>query len=358
MNHRWMRLAVGSACRASLCLASAERSGRQGLVILCYHRVLPREQKTRYWMPDLVVTPEALRRHCLALRRFYDVLPLCEAFQALQTPRPRRRPFAAITFDDGYRDNLRYAAPILGETGIRATFFIIADLIGVERAPWYDQMACAVLECQRQKQESGRGAISRLVDDNGRNAPGDDHGLPARVVEHAKRLAPAKRQELLDELITGVDLDAGLSPDDHIMNWNELRELSDAGHEIGSHGRSHQILTQVDVDDGMLESEVRGSRCVLEDGLGRPVSTFCYPNGDASDREAEAVAKAGYTCAVTVDPGSNGPGVDPYRLRRRFVHEDRLAGPLGTASSTLLRLELSGLADRVFFRPRTGTEQP
>jgi hypothetical protein len=110
------------------------------------------------------------------------------------------------------------------------------------------------------------------------------------------------------------------------------------------------------VDEATLESEVAGSRRVLEKGLGGPVLTFCYPNGEASDRETGAVANAGYACAVTVDPGSNGPGVDPYRLRRRFVHEDRLAGPLGTASSTLLRLELSGLADRVFFRSPTRAE--
>ena len=301
-----------------------------------------------YWMPDLVVTPEALRRHCVTLHRFYDVLPLGQAFHALQTQRTQRRAVAAITFDDGYRDNFRYAAPVLAEMGMRATFFIIADLIGMERAPWYDRMARAVLECSYRKQ--GFGPIDEIgfVKDNGSSTPRDDRNLPARVVEHAKHLAPAKRQELLDDLWSESDVDGGFSHDDYIMGWHELRELADAGHEIGSHGRSHQILTQV--DETTLESEVAGSRRVLEEGLARSVTTFCYPNGDASDREARAAAQAGYACAVTVDPGSNGRGVNPYRLRRHFVHEERLAGPRGTASSTLLRLELSGLADRVFFR--------
>ena len=60
-------------------LTLAEGRVRDQLVILCYHRVLPAGRKAAYFLPDLVVTPDAFRRHCLTLGRHYDVLPLCQA---------------------------------------------------------------------------------------------------------------------------------------------------------------------------------------------------------------------------------------------------------------------------------------
>ena len=140
------------------------------------------------------------------------------------------------------------------------------------------------------------------------------------------------------------------------MDWRQLTSLADQGQEIGSHGAAHEALPQL--DDVSLEAEVAGSRRTLESGLNRPVRSFCYPNGDVDGRVAGAVKAAGYHCAVTIEPGSNSLGQDVYCLKRRFIHEDRLAGPRGKASDTLLRMELCGLADRAFGRRRDGADRP
>ena len=140
------------------------------------------------------------------------------------------------------------------------------------------------------------------------------------------------------------------------MDWSQLAALAKAGHEIGSHSATHEILPLL--DDAALEAEVAGSRRTLEQELGVPVRAFCYPNGDFDERTIRAVAAAGYLCAVSVLQGNNDAAAEPYRLRRRFIHEDRLAGPRSKPSSTLLRLELSGLADRVFMRNRAREVRP
>ena len=93
-------------------------------------------------------------------------------------------------------------------------------------------------------------------------------------------------------------------------------------------------------------------RRLIERRLGVSVRAFCYPNGDVDDRVVRAVQLAGYRSAVSVEPGVNEPACDPYRLRRWFINEDRLAGPSGKASDTLLRMEICSLADRVFRRRR------
>ena len=103
-------------------------------------------------------------------------------------------------------------------------------------------------------------------------------------------------------------------------------------------------------DEHTLDAEVVTSRKLIEENLNQSVASFSYPNGDVNDRVAQAVVSAGYRCAVTTETGSNDPQSDAYYLRRWFIHEERLSGLGRRPSTTLLRMELCGLAARVFRR--------
>jgi peptidoglycan/xylan/chitin deacetylase (PgdA/CDA1 family) len=77
----------------------------------------------------------------------------------------------------------------------------------------------------------------------------------------------------------------------------DLRSLARAGFEIGSHGISHRLLDELDPHD--LELEIGGSKEQLEQIIGVPVLTFCYPNGRHNSRVVETVRSAGYAGART-----------------------------------------------------------
>ena len=357
MNRRLVRSTAAAACRLSLALLAAERYVRGRLVILCYHRVLPIEQKRAYFLPHLVVTPESFRRQCLALRRRYEVLPLHEALKAQRERDDRGPPLAAITFDDGYGDNFLHAAPILDQTGIRATFFVIADLVGAGQTPWYDRMGRAAGKLEHGERLQPLLDEVETADEPHRSADQGKAALrPREIVAQAKKLSPSRRQDLLARLCTEADIDRSpLSPTDTIMDWSQLATLAHRGHEIGSHGARHEILPQLDNDT--LWQEVAGSRETLEKGLEKDVNSFCYPNGDFDQRVAGAVQQAGYHASVTVVPGVNDVSTNAYRLRRWPIDEERLAGPLGRTSDTLLRMELSGLAARLFRRRQREADQ-
>ena len=336
-----LRTTIALGCRASGVLASTERGIRDQLIVLCYHRVLPAERRRLYFNPDVVVTPEAFRRHCLLLKRRFDVRPLSEAVDAWHKRAARTKPLAAITFDDGYRDNYEYAAPILAETGLAATFFVIAGLVGTDQTTWYDRLARAFAKCRATR------AIDTQIGELTGLAFSSESSSAHSLVARAKRLAPEDRLRLIEcvESAAGGPVKAA---DDCIMDWTQLAELDRAGNEIGSHTCMHEILTRL--DDDRLRFELCESRRKLQERLGRPVRAFCYPNGDMDDRVARATAEAGYDCAVIVDGGTNASGQNPYRLKRWFVSEDRLADVWGAQSETLLRAELCGLAKRIFRR--------
>lgn len=354
MLKRVARSIIAGCCRFSGFVASAEAQQIQRLTILTYHRILPLEAKLRYFLPDLVVTPIAFETHCRVLAKNYQVLPISEAVQGFLKNETSDKPLAAITFDDGYRDNVRYGLPILEKTGLSGTFFIISDLVGKEQIPWYDQLGRALYVLHSSSRWAE--AVASIPDMNFQNfqksvkqyelqAP----RTPAGWVTWAKRLGQEERRQWVEEFWKLAGLrESDIDPDDRIMSADEVKKLAACGHEIGSHSATHPILSTLSDDE--LRREVQGSRTTLESLIGERVRSFCYPNGDHDDRVRRFTAEAEYKCAVTVAQGGNERMADLFALRRWFIHEDRLAGFGGAPSATLFRMEISGLAERVFRR--------
>jgi peptidoglycan/xylan/chitin deacetylase (PgdA/CDA1 family) len=111
---------------------------------------------------------------------------------------------------------------------------------------------------------------------------------------------------------TFFPLSAGL--DDAEISGRDLAELAARGYTIGCHTHTHPDLTTLSPDE--LEREVAGSKRVLEDAVGRPVTAFCYPDGVRNSRVAAAVRNAGFAVAFTIDLGGVSAVDDPYQLGR------------------------------------------
>jgi peptidoglycan/xylan/chitin deacetylase (PgdA/CDA1 family) len=100
----------------------------------------------------------------------------------------------------------------------------------------------------------------------------------------------------------------------------QLRELSAAGFEVGSHSATHAFLTGL--EDGGLRRELLDSKREIEDVVGRPVTHLSCPGGRVSRRVADAAREAGYETMATSRLGVNGPCTDPFALARCPVLRD------------------------------------
>jgi peptidoglycan/xylan/chitin deacetylase (PgdA/CDA1 family) len=112
--------------------------------------------------------------------------------------------------------------------------------------------------------------------------------------------------------------DAGMEPKEPICDWDDLRELQRHGVAVQSHGASHRCFSNLRI--GELEEELRRSKAVLENGLGRDVDVLAYPYGDGgADAQAvrRALQHAGYRAACLYKGGATLlPITDRYRLGR------------------------------------------
>jgi peptidoglycan/xylan/chitin deacetylase (PgdA/CDA1 family) len=109
------------------------------------------------------------------------------------------------------------------------------------------------------------------------------------------------------------DLRDGEVPE-RLMDESEVRDWLAAGHEIGSHTRSHCRLTRLSLRDA--SEEITASKKRLEDTFGVPIRHFCYPYGDTNPAVEDLVAQAGYETACTTLTGVNTPETPPFGLKR------------------------------------------
>ena len=102
-----------------------------------------------------------------------------------------------------------------------------------------------------------------------------------------------------------------------MLSWEQVREMSDSDISFGSHTLTHPFLTRI--PRKQAQREIRLSRDIIEQKIGKPVTTFAYPSGNFDSEIKEIVKAAGYTAAVSTIPGYNTLHDDVHVLKRNVI---------------------------------------
>jgi peptidoglycan/xylan/chitin deacetylase (PgdA/CDA1 family) len=312
--------------------------GEPRLLVLMYHRVLPPAHPDRAReQPGMYVSPETLAMHLGLLKRHFELVHLDDWAEKVTSGQAVPRLACAVTFDDGWRDNFEYAFPILQAQRVPATIYLLPDLVGTQYRFWPNEVARLLRD---PRNEARRQTWPEwLKQEVARVAGGEPVTLPLSmdkidaVIERCKTLYT---DSAMLELLRGVAAEGNASQDRDLMNWDEVRQMAASGWvRFGSHTRRH---TRLDVRAAVevLRDEICQSRVSLERELHKPISSFCYPNGDHCPAAVDLV-RASYATAVTTHRGWNSVSSDRWLLNRVGVHEDISS----TAPAFLARLSLA-----------------
>jgi peptidoglycan/xylan/chitin deacetylase (PgdA/CDA1 family) len=245
------------------------------------------------------------------LRRAASPVGLAEVVQAAEGRGGLPRRAVLVTFDDGHRDVLDVAMPMLRERGIPAAAFVVAGLIGTDLPHWWTE-------------------VKQLVRAGG-SAPAVADLRPDDAVRALKKVPNDTRLRSIEELRRTASKPA--SPMGQ-LSGPELVRLESEGISIGSHSLTHPCLSTCEPDT--IRTEVEQAHSILARALGHEIESFAYPDGDRDARVAEAVRKAGHRVAFLFDHR-----LSPERPLDRF-HISRLRVD-GDATFDRFRIILSGL---------------
>ncbi len=333
-----LKRTIKSAAATARAAAGTRTPARNTVNIIAYHRVvadIAKAESESYY--GLVVSAETFRRHCELLKRSYNVVSLETAGQVVKGKRNSHRPIAVLTFDDGYLDFYEEAFPILKQLGLPATVFLPTECIGQNVPLAHDRIFW----------------LLRLAAKNGLPvAPALERaGVPAEVIkpfrhtrylpaltESLVHLPAAVREFAITELERAVPAFDKYPREYQLLNWDQVREMADAGISFGGHTSNHVVLPLENVD--MAESEIEASKRELELQLGQEVTTFAYPNGEFDPAVRRLVARAGYRIAVTTEKKINRSGADLLALGRYSFCEESTRGITGSYSQRIAALRL------------------
>lgn len=290
----------------------ASPAGRRGrLSVLVFHRVLAEPDPL---FPD---EPDACRFDEIMawIKGWFRVLPLDEAVERLRREDLPARA-AAVTFDDGYADNLIQALPVLQKHGLHATFFIATGFLDGGRM-WNDTLIETVRRTAAAAIDAGFLGLGELP----LQSVADKRAALGRLLPTVKHLPAGRRAEAVARL---AELGAAGLPQDLMLTASQVRALRAAGMGIGAHTVNHPILATLDA--AAARREIADSRDFLQGLLREPVGLFAYPNGrrgsDYTAMHRDMVHSLGFRGAFSTHWGVACASCDPYQLPR-FTPWDR-----------------------------------
>jgi peptidoglycan/xylan/chitin deacetylase (PgdA/CDA1 family) len=272
-----------------------------GPVVLCYHNVLPAGGGgLDHEIPfrPLQVTARRLEEHCKAIAETCQPIALNRFAAGFTDREPWPKRPVLVTFDDGYRNLLDVAAPIMERHGIPGVVFACTESFPDGGFLWTDRVGSMAGDAE---------------------------------VERLKNVPDAERRAVAN--------DAG-PPNDQcrLMNAAELKALAERfGWAIGGHSHTHPILARCTLD--VQTAEIENNLQCLERLLGARPTTFAYPNGrpgrDYDDATRTLLKQAGVGMAFTTESGFVIDRSRPFDVPRMLMTDGV------TGSELLHRLAVS-----------------
>jgi peptidoglycan/xylan/chitin deacetylase (PgdA/CDA1 family) len=274
--------------------------GGVGVILTLHHVRPPRPDR---FQPNRVleIAPHFLARVVEFLRRSRVDLVSLDELHRRMSERDFARRFVCFTFDDGYRDTLQYAYPILKEEGVPFAVYVATSFPDRLGELWWLALEAVIAKNER---------VGLVIDGENRTFDCAGIGEKRALYEElywwlrSRRTEPELR-DIVRNLAACYQVDIAAFCKDLCMDWPQIVALAaDPLVTIGAHTVNHSMLAKL--PERAARSEIDLSRSVIEAALGVRPAHLSYPYGDsgaAGPREFKIAAELGFKTAVTTRPG-------------------------------------------------------
>ncbi|HNY76814.1 MAG: polysaccharide deacetylase family protein [Sedimentisphaerales bacterium] len=294
---------------------------RKQTVILMIHGVMDNRAKPRWKPLRPQLAPAKLEEYLRGLSKRHHFISLTDALDMLEGRKPMTPYSVVLTFDDGYRNNITYALPILHRYSAPATFFLPTGFVSNPRPFWFDRLDYALQQAPVHGREVKVGSLSMRLDASSRNALRESY---KRLRRTAKELQMSDHDFLhdMEQLACQLEAESGhalsdLHRDDDwsaMMTWDQIEGCRGAAVTFGSHTVDHVRLDLVSAAEA--REQLSRSKRDIEVHTGQTCFAVCYPNGSFSEETIAFARESGYRCGLTTEEGLNCVGDNVMALRR------------------------------------------
>lgn len=277
-----------------------------------FHRVNP--VRDALWDPMDVRLFERCVRH---ISRHYRV-GLFEDLVANDRLKSHQRQ-ATIMFDDGYKDNIEYAAPILEKYNCPASFYVVTQCIDQNIPTWTYCLDYAFANTVMKEIDLDFDFLPLQLRTNHIESKADRMRCVRNLKPLLKNLGHQNRSLVLKRV---HETFSDVHQPKIMMDWNDLMALKSAGHYIGSHTVTHPLLGTIESEEDVVH-ELHQSALRIEQKLGHRPASISYPVGSFSPRVKELSRQAGYEMGLAVKQDVFWPeNEDLFEVSRIELHNE------------------------------------
>jgi len=312
--NKFVDIVVTSTTRSGLVplVMSLEAQNLNLLRILVYHRIGDPGAESGFLDPTLLsATPQMFEQQINFLVKNYRLISIRDLLQAIEDQQPLPPQSVMITFDDGYRNFLDIAWPIIEHYQIPALLFLPTGFLSpVNQLFWWDRLYQGILQSRRTRLSFPTLGDYPLVDKKQRWEAFIQLKRKISCLEHNSAMMLVGK---IFEVLEVTPETTGL-----LLNWSDARLLNEHGCYLAAHTRNHPILSRI--PRNIARKEIQGGQEDIYREIGRVWPVFAYPSGhprDCSDDLSQILYEEGFKLAMTSIPGINVMSrVDLLRLKR------------------------------------------
>ena len=258
--------------------------------ILVYHRVVKDEEMEEDLELGLTVSCSNFEKHIKEIKSKYKICSMDEFVRNLK--KKTNEFMVAITFDDGYKDNLYQALPILTKHEVPASIYVTTRFLNQEVDIWWYELGEVI---------QNRKEINFKYQEKKFNFLLDNKKRKFLAYQNLMKLFKSLKIDAQNELMEKITNTKKRKNYSHIcLNSEEILMLEkNPLITISSHGHNHQNLKILSDDE--VKYEVIKSLEVLENLINRKVKHFAYPFGgkdQVSTREYNVIEDMNFDSAV------------------------------------------------------------
>lgn len=260
--------------------------------IFLFHRVSP--QRDKLWDP---LSPERFDEILKYLKSRFEIYS-AEKILSEQDKLKKNNPLAAIVFDDGYKDFIEYALPILKKHELPSSMYVVTSCVESGTPPWTYVLDNALANTKKGKLDVDSSLLPIELKKASWKNETDKIAYAKKFKPFLKQVKDGKRRELVKQTINSLN-DVEI-PHNLMMNWKEINEIKSAGTLIGSHTVSHPLLAKIE-SEIEIENELHLSALKIKENTGDFPLTISYPIGSFDERVKIIAQKIGYKFGLAVE---------------------------------------------------------
>jgi len=283
---------------------------RSKVVILWYHGICENTFTLLQGYDERHIPKSVFRKQLIYLKKCgYKFATMSEVVDILKGDKKNPGKVVTLTFDDGFKNVIENAYPIMKEYNTKGCIYIVSSLIGTNNLLWTDYVETVV-------RNSPQGIFNFNFKDIILSYKLDSKESYESAMKDIKnKLKSVNNLDRISCLRQFDNRELNKIPEEfYLSSWKQLTSLDKNVLEIGSHSKTHPNLDKV--EQGRLGEEIGGSKKAIESETNNTILHFNYPDGAFDERIVDSVKACGYLSAVSTIQGFNDKNTNMFKLRR------------------------------------------